>query len=80
MKIGLNLVLANDRETNTKRSYDSIRAIAQQAETDGFDSLWLPDNFFERDPGSSRPAGHVGMLDDALGTGRSDTSAWRSAR
>ncbi len=53
MKIGLNLVLANDRETNSKRSYDSIRAIAQQAETDGFDSLWLPDNFFERDKGES---------------------------
>jgi alkanesulfonate monooxygenase SsuD/methylene tetrahydromethanopterin reductase-like flavin-dependent oxidoreductase (luciferase family) len=51
VKIGLTLVLANDRETNGKRSYDSIRAIAQQAETDGFDSLWLPDNFFERRPG-----------------------------
>ena len=51
MKIGLILLLANDRETNRKRSYDSIRGIAQQAETDGFDSLWLPDNFFERNPG-----------------------------
>jgi len=52
VKIGLTLLLANDRETNSKRSYDSIRAIAQQAETDGFDSLWLPDNFFERTPGA----------------------------
>ena len=51
MKIGLTLLLANDRETNSKRSYDSIRGIAQQAEADGFDSIWLPDNFFERNPG-----------------------------
>jgi alkanesulfonate monooxygenase SsuD/methylene tetrahydromethanopterin reductase-like flavin-dependent oxidoreductase (luciferase family) len=51
VKIGLVLLLANDRATNSKRSYDSIRAIAQQAEADGFDSLWLPDNFFERTPG-----------------------------
>jgi alkanesulfonate monooxygenase SsuD/methylene tetrahydromethanopterin reductase-like flavin-dependent oxidoreductase (luciferase family) len=51
VKIGLTLLLANDRETNSKRSYDAIRGIAQQAETDGFDSLWLPDNFFERTPG-----------------------------
>ena len=51
MKIGLVLVLANERDTNRTRSYDAIRAIAQQAETDGFDSLWLPDNFFERTPG-----------------------------
>src|SRR5437899_3575275 len=43
--------LANDRETNSKRSYDSIRAIAQQAETDGFDSIWLADHLFYRDPG-----------------------------
>src|SRR5260370_5588484 len=50
VKIGLILVLANDRETNRTRSYDAIRSIAQQAETDGFDSLWLPDNFFERTP------------------------------
>jgi alkanesulfonate monooxygenase SsuD/methylene tetrahydromethanopterin reductase-like flavin-dependent oxidoreductase (luciferase family) len=51
VKIGLVLVLANERDTNRTRSYDAIRAIAQQAETDGFDSLWLPDNFFERTPG-----------------------------
>jgi alkanesulfonate monooxygenase SsuD/methylene tetrahydromethanopterin reductase-like flavin-dependent oxidoreductase (luciferase family) len=53
VKIGLILSLANDRATNSKRSYDSIRAIAQQAENDGFDCLWLPDNFFERTPGES---------------------------
>src|SRR5262249_52039697 len=55
VKSGRAVVLANDRETNSKRSYDSIRTIAQQAEADGFDSLWLPDNFFERDlSGSTR--------------------------
>ena len=43
--------LANTREDNSKRSYDSIRAVAQQAEADGFDSVWLPDHFFYRNPG-----------------------------
>jgi probable F420-dependent oxidoreductase len=43
--------LANNRENNGRRSYDSIRAVAQQAETDGFDSIWLPDHFFYRNPG-----------------------------
>jgi alkanesulfonate monooxygenase SsuD/methylene tetrahydromethanopterin reductase-like flavin-dependent oxidoreductase (luciferase family) len=52
VKIGLTLLLANDRATNSKRSYDAIRAVAQQAEADGFDSLWLPDNFFERTSGA----------------------------
>jgi alkanesulfonate monooxygenase SsuD/methylene tetrahydromethanopterin reductase-like flavin-dependent oxidoreductase (luciferase family) len=52
MKIGLVVFLANDRNLNSKRSYDSIRTIAQQAETDGFDSIWLPDNFFERTAGA----------------------------
>jgi len=40
--------LANTCEDNSKRSYDSIRAVAQQAEVDGFDSVWLPDHFFYR--------------------------------
>ena len=44
--------LANDRENNSKRPYDTIRAIAQQAETDGFDSIWLADHLFYRNPGS----------------------------
>src|SRR5215211_4826378 len=51
MKIGLMVFLANDRENNSKRPYESIRAIAQQAETDGFDSIWLPDHFLYRYPG-----------------------------
>jgi probable F420-dependent oxidoreductase len=51
VKIGLLVFLANDREHNRARPYDSIRAIAQQAEMDGFDSLWLADHLFYRDPG-----------------------------
>lgn len=51
MKIGLLLYLANDRETSSKRPYESIRAIARQAEADGFDSLWLADHLMYRDPG-----------------------------
>lgn len=51
MKIGLMVFLANDRENNSKRPYDAIRAIAQQAEKDGFDSIWLADHLFYRNPG-----------------------------
>ena len=42
--------LANDRENNSKRPYDTIRAVAQQAEAVGFDSIWLPDHFLYRSP------------------------------
>ena len=51
MKIGLMVFLANDRENNNKRSYDSIRAAAQHAESAGFDSIWLPDHFLYRPTG-----------------------------
>ena len=51
MKIGLMVMLANDRENNSTRPYETIRAIAQQAETDGFDSIWLADHLFYRNPG-----------------------------
>ena len=51
MKIGLMVFLANERENNSKRSYEAIRAIAQQAETDGFDSIWLADHLLYRKPG-----------------------------
>jgi probable F420-dependent oxidoreductase len=51
VKIGLMVFLANDLESNSKRPYGSIRAIAQQAEADGFDSIWLPDHLFYRYPG-----------------------------
>jgi len=51
MKIGLMVFLANERDNNSKRPYDTIRAIAQQAESDGFDSIWVPDHLFYRNPG-----------------------------
>ena len=50
MKIGLMVFLANDRENNSRRPYETIRAVAQRAETDGFDSIWLPDHFLYRYP------------------------------
>ena len=52
MKIGLMVFLANDRENNRKRPYAAIRAIAQQAEMDGFDSIWLADHLLYRTPGA----------------------------
>lgn len=51
MKIGLMVFLANDRENNRPRPYETIRSIAQQAEIDGFDSIWLADHLFYRYPG-----------------------------
>ncbi len=51
MKIGLMVFLANDRENYSKRPYETIRAVAQRAEADGFDSIWLPDHFLYRYPG-----------------------------
>src|SRR5215470_18289386 len=51
MKIGLLVFQANERETNRKPPYETIRAIAQQAETDGFDSIWLADHLLYRNPG-----------------------------
>jgi len=51
VKIGLMVFLANDRENYSKRPYDTIRAVAQRAETDGYDSIWLPDHLFYRNPG-----------------------------
>jgi probable F420-dependent oxidoreductase len=51
VKIGLMVFLANDRATYSKRSYESIRAVARQAEADGFDSIWLADHLLYRKPG-----------------------------
>jgi probable F420-dependent oxidoreductase len=51
VKIGLMVFLANDRENYSTRPYDAIRAVAHQAEADGFDSLWLADHLFYRTPG-----------------------------
>lgn len=51
MKIGLLVYTANDRENNSKRSYAAIRSVVRQAEADGFDSIWLADHLFYREPG-----------------------------
>jgi probable F420-dependent oxidoreductase len=51
MKVGMLVYTANDRESNSKRSYDAIRGVACQAEADGFDSIWLADHLFYRSPG-----------------------------
>lgn len=51
MKIGLMVFLANERGGNRKRPYEEIRAVAQQAEADGFDSIWLADHLLYRKPG-----------------------------
>jgi probable F420-dependent oxidoreductase len=51
VKIGLMVFLANDRENNHKRPYDAIRAEAQEAESSGFDSIWLADHLLYRKPG-----------------------------
>jgi len=46
------LYLVNDRQNNnSKRPYQSIRELAQQAEADGFDSIWLADHLMYRTPG-----------------------------
>jgi len=51
MKVGLLIFTANDRNDFSKRSYDSIRAITQRAEADGFDSIWLADHLLYHSPG-----------------------------
>jgi probable F420-dependent oxidoreductase len=51
MKIGLMVHTANERATNSARPYREIRAAAQQAEADGFDSIWICDHLLYRDGG-----------------------------
>ncbi|HEY2077901.1 MAG TPA: LLM class flavin-dependent oxidoreductase [Streptosporangiaceae bacterium] len=51
MKIGLLVYTANNRDDNSARRYHMIRAIVRQAESDGFDSVWLADHLFYRYPG-----------------------------
>ena len=53
MKIGLMVFLANERENNRKRPYDAIRTEAQEAESNGFDSIWLADHLLYRKPGEA---------------------------
>src|ERR1700740_3796820 len=45
------LCLVYDRETNEKRPHHTRRQLAQQAEADGFDSIWLADHLMYRRPG-----------------------------
>jgi probable F420-dependent oxidoreductase len=49
VKVGLLIYTANVRPQNTPRRYETIRAIATQAEVDGFDSIWLADHLLYRD-------------------------------
>lgn len=50
VKIGLMVFTANEQETLSKRPYDSIRTVAEQAEAGGFDSIWLADHLIYRYP------------------------------
>lgn len=51
MKVGLLVRIANPPEDSSKkRPYQEIRATAQKAEADGFDSIWLPDHLLYRYP------------------------------
>jgi probable F420-dependent oxidoreductase len=49
VKVGLLVSLTNALPENTPRRYETIRALAVQAEADGFDSIWLVDHLFYRD-------------------------------
>jgi len=49
VKVGLLVYTANALPQNTPRRYETIRAIATQAEVDGFDSIWLADHLLYRD-------------------------------
>jgi probable F420-dependent oxidoreductase len=51
MKIGLMIYTENDRLTGATRPWTAIRAAAQQAEADGFDSIWLADHLWYAAPG-----------------------------
>jgi probable F420-dependent oxidoreductase len=49
VKVGLLVYTANARPENIPRRYETIRAVATQAEADGFDSIWLADHLLYRD-------------------------------
>jgi len=51
MKVGLFVFTADDRYDYSVRHYDAMRGIVQQAESDGFDSIWLADHLLYRNPG-----------------------------
>jgi probable F420-dependent oxidoreductase len=49
VKVGLLVPLVNALPENTPRRYETIRAVAIQAEADGFDSIWVVDHLLYRD-------------------------------
>ena len=51
MKIGLVLLISERKELQRAFSYQETREIAQRAESDGFDSLWLYDHVLYRSEG-----------------------------
>jgi probable F420-dependent oxidoreductase len=48
MKVGVVIMLANEGKERRTRRYDEIRDMALQAESRGFDSLWLYDHLLYR--------------------------------
>jgi len=53
VKVGLLVYTANALPENEPRRYETIRAMATQAEADGFDSIWLADHLLYRDAGGT---------------------------
>jgi alkanesulfonate monooxygenase SsuD/methylene tetrahydromethanopterin reductase-like flavin-dependent oxidoreductase (luciferase family) len=51
MKLGVVIMLADSRELGRPRRYREIRAMAQQVEGAGFDSIWLYDHLLYREAG-----------------------------
>ena len=89
MKIGLLVSLVNDRQTGAKRPYHAIRAVAQQVEADGFDSIWLADHLLYRDPGEptrgmretwGRRAGPAAVAAGGAQAGCGRRRSWRNPR
>jgi hypothetical protein len=50
MQVGVVMPIAEDREARQTSSYNKIRSLALQAETSGFDSIWVFDHLLFRFP------------------------------
>jgi alkanesulfonate monooxygenase SsuD/methylene tetrahydromethanopterin reductase-like flavin-dependent oxidoreductase (luciferase family) len=50
LKIGVVLMIADDRQLGRPRRYAEVRDLARRAEAAGFDSLWLYDHLLYRPP------------------------------
>lgn len=57
MRVGVVMPIGEDDTTRTTPSYAEIRAIAQQAEAAGFDSIWIYDHLLFRAP--EQPTGGI---------------------